>query len=156
MRLRDELTSTRIELINKKEELMQMRDNLFSVQKTLSEKEILFQEANDHLAEQIPKSFSESEVLGGVSGLEKDNSITSSETTSKKKVLSASNKDVNTNVKLHVTICPESTTLKQSNLPIKMIASESTLTHKETTQTIIDLSDDFTEPTKDVCIYVFV
>ncbi|PKK56833.1 hypothetical protein RhiirC2_799211 [Rhizophagus irregularis] len=45
----------------------------------------------------------------------------------KKKVLSASNTDVNTN-----------------------IASESTLIHKETTQTIIDLSDDLTEHTKDV------
>jgi hypothetical protein len=81
--------------------------------------------------------------------------MTSITSKNKKKVLSASNKDVNTNVKLHVTIRPESTTLKQSNLPIK-IASESTLTHKETTQTIIDLSDDLTEPTKDVCIYVFV
>ncbi|CAB4438775.1 unnamed protein product [Rhizophagus irregularis] len=67
----------------------------------------------------------------------------------KKKVLSAGNTDVNTNVKLHVTIRPESITLKQSNLPIK-IASESTLTHKETTQTIIDLSDDLTEPTKEL------
>ncbi|PKK67963.1 hypothetical protein RhiirC2_851816 [Rhizophagus irregularis] len=76
--------------------------------------------------------------------------MTSITSKNKKKVLSASNKDVNTNVKLHVTIRPESTTLKQSNLPIKMIASESTLTHKETTQTIIDLSDDLTEPTKDL------
>ncbi|GBC22952.2 hypothetical protein GLOIN_2v1869760 [Rhizophagus irregularis DAOM 181602=DAOM 197198] len=31
-----------------------------------------------------------------------------------------------------------------------MIASESTLTHKEITQTIIDLSDDLTESTKDL------
>ncbi|PKC64872.1 hypothetical protein RhiirA1_461789 [Rhizophagus irregularis] len=53
MRLRDELTLTRIELMDKKEELMQMRDNLSSIQKTLSEKEILLQEANDHLAEHI-------------------------------------------------------------------------------------------------------
>ncbi|CAG8706207.1 17456_t:CDS:2 [Rhizophagus irregularis] len=45
---------------------------------------------------------------------------------------------------------------KQSNnLPSK-IASEPTLTHKETIQTIIDLSDDFTEPTKDICIYDFL
>ena len=82
MRLRDELTSTRIELINNKEELMQMRDNLSSVQKTLSEKEILLQEANDHLAEQIPKISSESEVLGGVKGQENGNEITSPKTTS--------------------------------------------------------------------------
>ena len=68
MRLRDELTLTQIELINNKEELMQMRDNLSSVQKILSEKEIFLQEANDHLAEQIPKISSESEVLGGVKG----------------------------------------------------------------------------------------
>ncbi|GBB84508.1 hypothetical protein RclHR1_11080003 [Rhizophagus clarus] len=44
---------------------------------------------------------------------------------------------------------PKSTTLEQSNLPIE-IASEPTLTHKETTQTIIDLSDDLTEPTKNL------
>lgn len=70
--------------------------------------------------------------------------------------MSASNIDVNTNVKLHVIIRPKSTTLEQSNnLPSK-IASEPTLTHKETIQTIIDLSDDFTEPTKDICIYDFV
>ncbi|CAB4401937.1 unnamed protein product [Rhizophagus irregularis] len=49
--------------------------------------------------------------------------MTSITSKNKKKVLSASNKDV--------------------------IASESTLTHKEITQTIIDLSDDLTEPTKD-------
>ena len=69
--------------MNNKEKLMQMRDNLSSVQKTLSEKEILLQEANDHLAEQILKTSSKSEVLRGVSELEKDNSITSSETTLK-------------------------------------------------------------------------
>ncbi|PKY58947.1 hypothetical protein RhiirA4_412276 [Rhizophagus irregularis] len=69
--------------MDKKEELMQMRDNLSSVQKTLSEKEILLQEANDHLAKQILKTSSESEVLGGISGLKKDNGITSPETTSK-------------------------------------------------------------------------
>ena len=69
--------------MDKKEELMQMRDNLSSVQKILSEKEIFLQEANDHLTEQIPKTFSESEVLEGVSRLEKDNSITSLETTPK-------------------------------------------------------------------------
>jgi len=56
---------------------------LSSVQKTLSEKEILLQETNTHLAEQIPKTSSESEVLGGISGLEKDNGITSPETTPK-------------------------------------------------------------------------
>ena len=82
MRLRDELTLTRIELINNKEELMQMRDNLSSVQKTLSEKEILLQEANDHLAEQIPKISSKSEVLGGIKGQKNGNEITSPKTTS--------------------------------------------------------------------------
>ncbi|GET50302.1 hypothetical protein GLOIN_2v1827941 [Rhizophagus irregularis DAOM 181602=DAOM 197198] len=41
MRLRDELTSTRIELMNEKKELMQMRDNLFSIPKTFSESEVL-------------------------------------------------------------------------------------------------------------------
>ena len=60
---------------------MQMRDNLSSVQKTLSEKEILLQEANDHLAEQIPKISSESEVLEGVKGQENGNEITSPKTT---------------------------------------------------------------------------
>ncbi|CAB4471263.1 unnamed protein product [Rhizophagus irregularis] len=74
-------------------------------------------------------------------------SITSITSKNKKKVLSESNVDVNTNVKLHVIIRPKSTTLEQSNLPIK-IASEPTLTHKETIQTI--LSDNFTEPTKDI------
>src|SRR4051794_33785817 len=69
----------RNELIDKKEELMQMKDNLFSVQKTLSEKEIILQETNTRLAEQIPKISSESEVLEGVSRLEKDNGITSPE-----------------------------------------------------------------------------
>ncbi|GES94171.1 trihelix transcription factor ASIL1-like [Rhizophagus clarus] len=63
----------------------------------------------------------------------------------KKKGLSTSNINVNTNVKLH----PKSTTLERSNLPIK-ITSEPTLTHKETTQTIIDLSDDLIEPTKNL------
>jgi chromosome segregation ATPase len=82
MRLRDELTSTRIELMDKKEELMQMRDNLSSVQKTLLEKKTLLQETNTHLAKQILKTSSESEVLGGISGLEKNNSITSPEITS--------------------------------------------------------------------------
>ena len=62
---------------------MQIRDNLSSVQKILSEKDIFLQEANDHLAEQIPKTSSESEVLEGISRLEKDNSITSPETTPK-------------------------------------------------------------------------
>ena len=81
--------------------------------------------------------------------------MTSRTSKNKKKVLPTSNTDVNTNVKLHVTLRPKSTTLERSNLPIE-ITSEPTLTHKETTQTIIDLSDDLTEPTKNVCIYVFV
>ena len=79
---KDELMQLRNELMDKKEELMQMRDNLFSVQQTLLEKETLLQETNTHLAEQILKTSSESEVLGGVSRLEKDNGITSPETTS--------------------------------------------------------------------------
>src|ERR1051325_100261 len=79
---KDELMQLRNELINKKEELMQMRDNLFSVQQTLSEKETLLQETNTHLAKQILKTSSESEVLGGVSGLEKGIEITSPKTTS--------------------------------------------------------------------------
>jgi hypothetical protein len=65
----------------------------------------------------------------------------------KKKVLLASNTDVNTNAKL-----PKSATPEQSNSPIE-ITSEPTSPHKETSQPIIDLSDDLTE---DVCIYVFV
>ncbi|PKK58850.1 hypothetical protein RhiirC2_761415 [Rhizophagus irregularis] len=77
IQLRDELTSTQIELMDKKEELMQMRDNFSSVQKTLSEKETLLQETNTRLAEQIPKTSSESEVFGGDKGLKKGNEITS-------------------------------------------------------------------------------
>ncbi|RIA97498.1 hypothetical protein C1645_813896 [Glomus cerebriforme] len=72
--------------------------------------------------------------------------MTSITSKNKKKFLLASNADINTNVKLHVTICPKSTTLEQNNLPIE-ITSEPTLTHKET---IIELSNDLTEPTKDV------
>ncbi len=68
--------------MNNKEKLMQMRDNLSSVQKTLSEKEILLQEANDHLAEQISKISNESEVLEDIKGQENGNKITNSETIS--------------------------------------------------------------------------
>ncbi|EXX52864.1 hypothetical protein RirG_249150 [Rhizophagus irregularis DAOM 197198w] len=50
--------------MDKKEELMQMRDTLSSVQKTLSEKETVLQEINACLAEQILKTSSESEMLG--------------------------------------------------------------------------------------------
>ncbi|GBC35129.2 hypothetical protein GLOIN_2v1830120 [Rhizophagus irregularis DAOM 181602=DAOM 197198] len=57
--------------MDKKEELMQMRDTLSSVQKTLSEKETVLQEINACLAEQILKTSSESEMLGGISSLEK-------------------------------------------------------------------------------------
>ncbi|GES87339.1 hypothetical protein GLOIN_2v1869760 [Rhizophagus clarus] len=64
--------------------------------------------------------------------------MTSVTSKNKKKVLSTSNVDVNTNVKLR----PKSTTLERSNMPIK-ITTEPTLTHKETTQTII-------EPTKNL------
>ncbi|CAG8608108.1 8813_t:CDS:2 [Ambispora gerdemannii] len=87
--LRRELAQSRqnVELKNvdldlKEDELSEKKGELMRT-KTLSEKEILHQEANNHLAEQIPKTSTESEVLGGVSGLEKDNGITSPETTPK-------------------------------------------------------------------------
>src|SRR2546429_2949928 len=73
-------------LIKKKDELAQMIDNLAIAQKAMIEKDTLLQEAvlnNTRLAKQIPKTSSESEVIGGVSGLEKDNGITSPETTPK-------------------------------------------------------------------------
>jgi hypothetical protein len=73
-------------LIKKKDELAQMIDNLTIAQKVMIEKDTLLQEAvlnNTHLAKQIPKTSSKSEVIGGVSELKKDNGITSSETTLK-------------------------------------------------------------------------
>src|SRR4051794_16828337 len=79
---KDELMRLRNELMDKKEELIQMRDNLSLVQQTLSEKETLLQETNTCLAKQILKTSSESEVLGGDSGLEKGIEITSPKTTS--------------------------------------------------------------------------
>ena len=72
-------------LIKKKDELAQMIDNLAIAQKAMIEKDTLLQEVvlnNTHLAKQIPKTSSESEVIGGVSELEKDNGIISPETTS--------------------------------------------------------------------------
>ena len=63
-----------------------MIDNLTIAQKVMIEKDTLLQEAvlnNTHLAKQIPKTSSKSEVIGGVSELKKDNGITSSETTLK-------------------------------------------------------------------------
>jgi chromosome segregation ATPase len=72
-------------LIKKKDELVQMNDNLATAQKAMIEKDTLLQEAvlnNTRLAKQIPKTSSKSEVIGGVSKLEKDNGITSPETTS--------------------------------------------------------------------------
>ena len=60
-------------LIKKKDELAQMIDNLAIAQKAMIEKDTLLQEAvlnNTHLAKQIPKTSSESEVIGGVSKLE--------------------------------------------------------------------------------------
>ena len=72
-------------LTEKKDELAQMNDNLATAQKALIEKDTLLQEAvlnNTHLAEQILKTSSESEVLGGVSELEKGIEITSPKTTS--------------------------------------------------------------------------
>src|SRR5688572_30299813 len=63
-------------LIKKKDELAQMIDNLVTVQKAMIEKDTLLQETvlnNIRLAKQIPKTSSKSEVIGGVSELEKDN-----------------------------------------------------------------------------------
>lgn len=71
-------------LIKKKDELAQMTDNLATAQKAMIEKDTLLQEAvlnNTRLAKQIPKTSSKSEVIGGVNELEKDNGITSPETT---------------------------------------------------------------------------
>src|SRR3954451_23678116 len=62
-----------------------MNDNLATAQKAMIEKDTLLQEAvlnNTRLAKQIPKTSSESKVLGGVSGLEKGIKITSPKTTS--------------------------------------------------------------------------
>ena len=69
-------------LTEKKDELVQIKDDLVIARKALIEKDSLLQEANDRLAEQIPKTSSESEVLGGVKGLEKGIEITSPKTTS--------------------------------------------------------------------------
>src|SRR3954447_15939734 len=69
-------------LSEKKDELAQIKDDLVTARKALIEKDSLLQEANDRLAEQISKTSSESEVLGGVKGLEKGNEITIPETTS--------------------------------------------------------------------------
>src|SRR6266498_1688796 len=78
-------------LTEKKDELAQIKDDLVIAQKALIEKDSLLQEANDRLAEQIPKTSSEPEqilkeshngVIGGVSGLEKGNEITSPKITS--------------------------------------------------------------------------
>ncbi|GES74840.1 hypothetical protein GLOIN_2v1830120 [Rhizophagus clarus] len=66
--------------------LIKKKNNLATAQWALIEKDTLLQEAilnNSYLVEQISKISRKSEVLGGVSGLEKDNGITSSETTPK-------------------------------------------------------------------------
>jgi hypothetical protein len=42
--------------MDKKKELIQMRDNLSSVQKILLEKEIFLQETNTYLADVVPES----------------------------------------------------------------------------------------------------
>ncbi|GES87034.1 hypothetical protein GLOIN_2v1816266 [Rhizophagus clarus] len=70
-------------LAKKKNELMQVRDDLLSAQKAVIEKDSFLQETNTLLLEQILKISSESEVLGGISGLEKDNGIASPEITPK-------------------------------------------------------------------------
>jgi hypothetical protein len=59
-----------------------LQDANARLEKALSEKDFLLQETNTRLAEQILKTSSESKVLGGASGLEKDNGITSPKTTS--------------------------------------------------------------------------
>ncbi|CAG8642525.1 1193_t:CDS:2, partial [Dentiscutata heterogama] len=60
-------------LSRERDELTQIKDDLVSAQKALSEKDFLLQEANACLAEQISKASSETNrVIGGISGLEKD------------------------------------------------------------------------------------
>ncbi|CAG8546981.1 5270_t:CDS:2, partial [Dentiscutata heterogama] len=54
-------------LVKKKNELAQMKDNLVTTQRALIEKDTLLQEVvlnKAHLAEQIPKTSSKSEVVG--------------------------------------------------------------------------------------------
>ncbi|CAG8614591.1 3420_t:CDS:2, partial [Gigaspora rosea] len=59
-------------LSRERNELTQIKDDLVSARKALSEKDLLFQEANACLAEQILKASSKTNgVIGGVSGLEK-------------------------------------------------------------------------------------
>ncbi|PKY57396.1 hypothetical protein RhiirA4_509831 [Rhizophagus irregularis] len=61
-------------LAKKKDELMQMRDDLLSVQKAVIEKDSLLQETNTFLLKQILKTsskFKQNEVIGGNKGLEK-------------------------------------------------------------------------------------
>ncbi|CAG8673679.1 1728_t:CDS:1, partial [Dentiscutata heterogama] len=56
-------------LVEKKNELAQIKDNLITTQKALIEKDTLLQEVvlnKAHLTEQIPKIFSESKVAGEV------------------------------------------------------------------------------------------
>jgi hypothetical protein len=60
------------------------------------------------------------------------------------------NKNINTNVKCHINKCSKRAISEQSNLLV-----EPTLTCKEASQTIVDLSDDPTELTEEVCIYFF-
>ncbi|CAG8749337.1 5459_t:CDS:2, partial [Dentiscutata erythropus] len=56
-------------LVEKKNKLAQMKDNLVTTQRALIEKDTLLQEVvlnKAHLTEQIPKTSSESKVAGGV------------------------------------------------------------------------------------------
>ena len=72
-------------LAKKKDELMQVRDDLLLAQKAVIEKDSLLQETNTLLLEHISKTSSESkqnEAIGGDKGLEKGNEITSPKTTS--------------------------------------------------------------------------
>jgi len=69
-------------LAKKKDELMQVRDDLLSAQKVVIEKDSFLQETNTLLLEQISKISKQNEVIGGDKGPEKGNKITSPETTS--------------------------------------------------------------------------
>ena len=73
-----------------------------------------------------------------------------------RKIMQANNKNINTNVKRHTNKRSKQAISEQSNLHVE-ITTEPALTCKEASQkTIIDLSNDLTEITGEVCIYVFV
>ncbi|RIA81403.1 hypothetical protein C1645_837084 [Glomus cerebriforme] len=66
-----------------------------------------------------------------------------------KKITPANNKNINTNVKRHTNEHSKRTISEQSNLLVE-ITTEPALTCKEASQTIIDLSDDLPELTKEI------